>query len=177
MPGPETAFPLDEPNQLFRGGPSGFREVTSEAGAAFAASFVTRGALHGDLDNDGDTDLVFTNNAGPARVLRNDLGNRNGWVGATLLVGKRPDHGAVLELKIDGRTLLRRGHTDGGYASSNDPRILVGVGDASRIGSITVTWSDGAREAFPPSRLGVGAYRELVRGTGDSTTRAPEGAP
>ncbi|MEM9408752.1 MAG: CRTAC1 family protein [Acidobacteriota bacterium] len=173
-----NAFPLDEPNQLFRGGSAGYEEVTERAGAGFAASHVSRGALLGDVDNDGDTDLVFTNNSGPARLLRNDVADGATWLGARLLRAGRVDHGALLRVTVDGRQRLRRAHTDGGYAAANDPRILVGAGaGAGKISKIRVVWSDGAVEDFPPGALVVGAYRDLLRGEGTPQGGDAAGSP
>lgn len=66
-------FPLGQPNQLFHNtGKSTFEEVSLQAGEAFQLLEVSRGAAFGDLDNDGDTDVLITNNYGPARLLLND---------------------------------------------------------------------------------------------------------
>src|SRR4030095_5787363 len=54
-----------------------FESVTARAGAAFQQPAVARGAAYADVDNDGDLDLLITASNGPARLLRNDGGNRN----------------------------------------------------------------------------------------------------
>ena len=98
-------FPLHEINQLFRNTGNGkFEEVTARAGAVFRLSEVSRGALFGDLDNDGDTDVIVTNNNGPARLLLNNIGNRNqlGWIAA------RRRQAAARHARRAGRRLPRR---------------------------------------------------------------------
>ena len=132
-------FPLHQTKQLFRNLSGGrFEEVTSRAGDAFGHSDVGRGAAFGDLDNDGDTDVVVSNNNGPAQLLVNNVGNRRHWLG----VVARP--GARVEIRRKaGGSLWRRAHTDGSYASSNDPRVLVGLGDSSERPTVRVTWPDG----------------------------------
>ena len=92
----------------------------------------------GDLDNDGDTDVVVSNNNGPAQLLLNNVGNRRHWLG----VITRP--GARIEVRRKtGPSLWRRARTDGSYASSNDPRVLVGLGDSAERPTLRVTWPDG----------------------------------
>ena len=169
----QNDFPLDEPNQLFRNDGDGrFVDITSEAGEALQASRISRGALLGDLDNDGDVDVVVTNNAGPARVLDNRRGHHNDWVGLRLLTGSpgRSALGALVWL-IDGEgndtfPALRRAQSEGGYASANDPRLLLGLGQ--RTGGepvrVKVEWPDGSTETFGP--VARGRYHDLRQGHG-----------
>jgi hypothetical protein len=145
-------YPLGQPNQLFHNtGRGTFSDVSARAGTSFQLTEVSRGAAFGDLDNDGDTDVVITNSNGPARVLLNTLGHRSGWAGLRL-VGRtmsRDMLGALVEVvTTDPRTLLRRAHTDGGYLSAHDPRVLVGLGTA-RVTEVRVRWPSGATERWP----------------------------
>ena len=131
----------------------------------FQIAEVGRGLAAGDLDNDGSTDLVLSNNNGPLRVVLNKAGSQKPWVGLRLLTGKRDAYGAKVEIRRQGaQTLWRRVRADGSYLSANDPRILVGLGDAPRIDSLTVHWPDGRSEGFaaPPLRQ----YSTLVEGGG-----------
>ncbi len=115
--------------------------------------------------------MVVSNNNGPARVLINQTGNRNPWLGLRLLTGDqagkpgRDALGARVELRRPGKPILwRRARSDGSYASANDPRVLFGLGDSSPIERLIVHWPSGKVEAFkdvPP-----GAYTTLREGTG-----------
>ncbi len=181
-------FPLHQTNQLFhnlgpnagnkspRRGANGtirFAEVTDTAGETFAVSEVSRGALFGDLDNDGDTDLVVTNNSGPARLLINQVGSDRHWLGLRLVGGKqrRDMLGARVAVYREGKPpLWRRSRTDGSYASANDPRVLIGLGDDPAVSKVEVHWPDGSVEAW--ADLPVDAYSELVQGSGK--TAGPE---
>lgn len=155
-------YPLHQPNQLFRNlGNGRYREVTAEAGPAFDVSLVSRGAAFGDLDEDGDTDVVVTNNSGPARILLNRVGAEAGWLGLRLLTadGKRDAYGARVVLEGE-RPLLRRSRADGSYASSNDPRILFGLGaEAAGRVSVRVIWPDGSEASW--ADLKTGRYHVL----------------
>jgi hypothetical protein len=162
-------YPLHQPNQLFRNlGDGSFREVTDEAGAVFALSEVSRGAGFGDLDNDGDTDIVVVNNNGPVRLLRNEVGARNHWLGLRLLDRNGRDAlGTRAELRLaDGRRLWRRVRTDGSYASANDPRILFGLGPNPKIESLRVHWLGGKVETWRD--LPLDDYLVLREGEGRS---------
>lgn len=144
-------FPLGQPDQLFRNtGKGTFVEVLDEAGPGFQLLEVGRGAASGDIDNDGDTDVLVTNNNGPARLYLNEVGNRNHWLGLRL-VGKtgRDMFGAKVEIVISkDRVLRRRVRTDGSYLSANDPRVLAGLGAIDRVQSVRVRWPDGTSEEF-----------------------------
>jgi hypothetical protein len=144
-------FPLGQPDQLFRNtGKGSFVEVVDEAGPAMQLLEVGRGAAFGDVDNDGDTDVLVTNNNGPARLYLNELGSRNHWLGLRL-IGKsgRDMLGAKVEIVVSkDRVLRRRVRTDGSYLSGNDPRVLAGLGAAQRVQLVRVRWPDGTREEF-----------------------------
>ena len=163
---PLDPYPLQQRKQLFHNlGNGRFEETTVSAGAVFQIAEVGRGLAAGDLDNDGSTDLVLSNNNGPLRVVLNKAGSQKPWVGLRLLTGKRDAYGAKVEIRRQGaQTLWRRVRADGSYLSANDPRILVGLGDAPRIDSLTVHWPDGRSEGFaaPPLRQ----YSTLVEGGG-----------
>jgi len=170
-------FPYEQPNQLFENlGDGRYREVTAEAGAPFQLSEVSRGALFGDLDNDGDIDLVITQNQGPARVLLNQVGQDRPWLGLRLLTGDpgRDALGARVELHRKGLSIqVRRVRTDGSYASANDPRVLFGLGDpasleAHPVERVRVRWPGGRVEDFPAPghEVAVGRYTELREGAG-----------
>jgi len=141
-------FPLVQPKQLFRNtGKASFVEVIDPE---LQTPEVSRGAALGDVDNDGDTDVLVTNNNGPARLFLNQVGNRNNWVGLRL-VGKsgRDMLGAQVEVVVSANNVLRRRvRTDGSYLTANDPRVLVGVGSARRVQSVRVRWPDGTVEEF-----------------------------
>jgi enediyne biosynthesis protein E4 len=150
-------FPLGQPDQIFRNtGKGGFVEVVNEAGPEFQLLETGRGAAFGDVDNDGDTDVLVVNNNGRARLFLNEVGNRNHWLGLRL-VGKngRDMLGAQVEIVIaKDRVLRRRVRTDGSYLSANDPRVLVGLGAATRVQTVRVRWPDGTVEEFKDVSLG-----------------------
>jgi hypothetical protein len=170
--------PYAQPDQLFRNLGSGrFSEV--EAGAAFRVPRVSRGAAFGDVDNDGDTDVLVVDADTPVRLLVNETGSRNPWLGLRL-VGKpagakaeRDLLGARIEVLRKGApSLWRRSATDGSYASASDPRVLVGLGAASEVMGVRVVWPDGLAESFPPPPLRT--YTTLVRGSGKPAPVAPK---
>jgi hypothetical protein len=145
-------FPLHQPNQLFRNVGNGrFEDVTQRAGKVFELSEVSRGASFGDVDNDGDVDVLVANNSGRPRLLINNVGNRAHWLGLRL-VGEhvaRDMLGAQVGIfRNDRPTLWRRARADGSYASANDPRVLVGLGDSEEIRKVQVVWPSGRVEEW-----------------------------
>ncbi len=179
---PTDPFPLHERNQLFRNLGAGqsaasparppswgaFEEVTAGAGAVFELSEVSRGAAFGDVDNDGDVDVLLTNNNGPARLLINHVGQSNRWVGLRLVGGQgegRDMLGArVAVFRNQGPPLWRRARADGSYASANDPRVLVGLGDQTTVPRIRVVWPSGRVEDW--TDVAVGRWITLKEGSG-----------
>jgi enediyne biosynthesis protein E4 len=157
-------FPLRQRNQLYRNDRGRrFTEVTDRAGAAFVPLHVARGVASGDLDNDGDTDLAVFNNSGPLRVLRNDVGQRQHWLGVRVLDGRRDALHARVALA--GRKESRAGRriqVDGSYATASDPRVIFGLADDSSAKSVRVDWPDGRSGEFKD--LAVDRYWTLEQG-------------
>jgi hypothetical protein len=144
-------FPLKMLNQLYRNtGDGRFADVSAEAGEPFTLLDVSRGAAFGDIDNDGDEDVLVGTANGPTRLFINNIGNRNHWLGLRLVgVGGRDMIGARVSIaRSGGPTLWRRARSDGSYASANDPRVLVGLGDSTMPVTVRVQWPDGKMEEW-----------------------------
>lgn len=149
-------FPYHQRNQLFHNNAGVYEEVSDSAGKVFALSEVSRGAAFGDLDNDGDVDIVISNCNGPARVLINQTGNRNHWLGVRLegVTATRDGMGAMVAVLRRGRPpLWRRCSTDGSYLSASDIRVYFGLGSGddlkqAPLESVLVAWPGGKRERW-----------------------------
>jgi hypothetical protein len=164
-------FPLRQRKQLLRNlGNGEFEDVTARAGAVFQMSTVSRGAAFGDIDNDGDTDIIVGSNNGPLQLLINEVGRRNHWIGVRALTQAA---GAALKDAVgarvgitrgDGSTIWRRVRSEGSYASSNDPRALVGLGSASKAVKVRIVWPDGKSEEWTDQA--VDRYTTFTEGSG-----------
>ncbi len=164
--------PLHQTNQLFVNlGNGRFKEVTQQAGKVFGLSEVSRGAAFGDVDNDGDTDILVGNNNGPARLLINNIGNHNHWLGLRLLdTSGREALGAKVVVSRPGvKSVWRRVRTDGSYGSANDPRVLVGLGQSTKVNAIRIHWVSGRTEEW--SATALNRYSTLQEGGGKEVTK------
>lgn len=160
-------FPYGERNSLFLNLRNGrFDDVTNQAGAAFNLSEVSRGAAFGDLDNDGDTDIVVSNNSGPVRLFINEIGQRVHWLGLDLRQeGSRTAIGTRVEVtRSTEPAVWRRVRSDGSYASASDPRVLVGLGQSSELPAVRVFWPSGRVELWPD--VEIDRYMTLIEGQG-----------
>ena len=163
--------PLRQKNQLLINDSGSFVELSDAGLDQFEE--VSRGAAKGDLDNDGDVDIVVSNNAGPIRIHQNQtnrlikseahppvLKMENHWLGLTIQEGHALAVGSVVRLNIETPTRFVN-QTDGSYASASDPRLIIGLGEVTQPQTVVVQWSDGAIQVF--SNLAVDQYHTLIR--------------
>ena len=159
-------------NQLLKNrGTRSFEEVSAAAGPAFAHADVSRGAAFGDIDNDGDVDVVVTANNGPVRLLVNQAARKNHWLQVRLQQpsGNRFGLGARAGIERAGKApLWRRMKTDGSYLSASDARVHFGLGDGDKIAALIVEWPDGHRERW--TDVAVGRLTTYRRGGGQPIT-------
>ena len=160
-------FPYDQKKLLFHNlGNGRFEQVAGQAGSAFGLSESGRGAAFGDVDNDGDLDVLIGNDTGPLQLLINNIGNRRHWLGIKLVGASGRDMlGArVAVMRTDGPTLWRRARADGSYGSASDPRVLVGLGMSTERPRLRVRWPDGRQEEW--SDVEIDRWTILKQGTG-----------
>lgn len=122
-----------------------FRLATRDAGPYFDGKHVGRGAAFGDVDNDGDIDILVNHKDGPGALLRNDSPAKHHWVRLKLQGTKsnRDAIGAKIELTVGGRTLHRQRKGGCSMLSANDPRVTVGVGSYEEVDTLVVRWPSG----------------------------------
>ena len=158
-------YPFQQANLLLRNQDGKkFIDVTASGGPALQMEEVSRGAAFGDVDNDGDTDILITNNNGPARLLLNQVGSGKPSLTVQLSGGAWLNARVGL-IRKGAPTLWRRAHSAYSYLSASDPRVLFATGDRSPE-QLQVEWPDGHLESFPV-QAGARVIR-LKRGTGQS---------
>jgi hypothetical protein len=126
-------------------------------GEAFERSWAGRGAAFGDLDNDGDIDVVVSNVGQKAYVLRNDGGNLNNWIRIETVGKKSNRDGIGSRVKVvsaSGLTQYFTVNTAVGYLSASDKRLLVGLGSDSSAKLIEIRWTSGIVQKFENVKAG-----------------------
>ncbi|MBI5915190.1 MAG: CRTAC1 family protein [Bacteroidetes bacterium] len=141
-----------------KGKKEGFFEVSSVSGEVFGEEFVGRGAAFGDYDNDGDVDIFIVNNGGPAKLLRNEGGNKNNWLEVRLegVKSNVSAIGATLRLVTKESAQVQQAGAQGSYCSQNSLVQHFGLGQASRIDTLDITWPTGKKQRFldlPPNKI------------------------
>jgi hypothetical protein len=155
-----------EPLLLFENTGRGFKNVGAQSGAVFDKTFSGRGMAIGDFDNDGDLDVLISNNGEAPLLLRNDGGNRNNWLGLQL-VGTKSNPaavGVVITWQAGGVKRSRLKTAGGSYLASQDPREILGLGRATKIDSVEIRWPSGRLDKL--TNLPINSYIKVVEGEG-----------
>jgi hypothetical protein len=148
------------------------KEVGLLSGRGFATETVGRTLVAGDIDNDGDVDLLVTNNGQPADLVRNDGGNRNNAV-LVRVIGKESNRdgiGTRIRATTGARTQVREVKAGSSYLGQNDVRVHFGLNRATRIDRLEVRWPSGRVEVI--QNIPANHIVTLVEGEG-ATTHTP----
>ena len=157
-----------QPAQLFWNrsslqGPSFVPVPPERAGEDLFKPIVGRGSAYADIDGDGDLDVVLTQVNGPPLLLRNDQQLGHHWLRLKLIGGQsnRDAIGAWVRVRVDGRTLSQQVMPTKGYLSQSELVLTFGLGAASRVDSVEITWPGGAVQKVAPVRIdAVNVVRE-----------------
>ena len=147
---------------LMRNTGKGFFDISATAGAPFKNRIAARGAAFGDIDNDGDTDIIIGVTDGAPVILRND-GTRNNWIGFEL-TGARANTTAlgarITVTDATGRRQIADISNAGSYLASNDGRALFGIGMAASIRSVEIRWMGGKTQML--TATGINRYHKIA---------------
>jgi hypothetical protein len=158
----------EEPMLLFRNTGNGFENVSKQSGPIFSRLIAGRGLAVGDFDNDGSVDVLVAVGDSAPILLRNNAGRENHWLGVRL-VGRKSNIDAV-----GAKVTYRSGDFQrdcykfggGGYLAAHDPRLVLGLGQRTKVDWLDVKWPQpgGATERF--TNLPLDRYITIVEGEG-----------
>ena len=144
-----------QPNQLLDNRGSRFELLLPSDGDSLGSAKVSRGSAIADYDNDGDLDILVTNLDDRPTLLRNDVGNRQNWLGVEL-VGRESNRGGIgarLHLAAGGKVQVRDIISGSSFLSGEDPRAHFGLGQIEMVDSLRVCWPSGAVQVLKNLRI------------------------
>jgi hypothetical protein len=151
---------------LFRNDAARFTEIGRQAGAGFASQTIARGLASGDIDNDGDLDLLVTNNGAAVELLRHGGADATNAV-LIRLIGTRSNRsgiGARLRFITGTVTHVREIKAGSSYLGQSDLRVHVGLGSAAQVDRLEIRWPGGAVETL--QRIAAGQVVTITEGKG-----------
>ena len=136
-------------NQLYRGENKRFTEITNGGGSGLREKLSSRGAAFGDIDNDGDIDIVICNSRERPSLLINETPNKNTWL-SLKLKGKKDPYalGARASVTAAGRTQVAEVRSGGSYVCQNDLRLHFGLAGSKKAEKIIIRWPGGNSSTF-----------------------------
>ncbi len=140
-----------QPDQLFGNNGQGFfTDVSKKLGRDFQIAKVGRGAACGDSDNDGDIDVLISNNNQTANLFRNDSGSHNNWLKIRAVGTKSNRDGIGARVKVVSGSLVQieEVRSAGSYLSANDLRLTFGLEKLNKIDSVEIRWPSGLTESY-----------------------------
>src|SRR5262245_49353836 len=161
-----------EPLLLFHSNGTKLENVSQTAGPVFTKSYPARGLAIGDYNNDGRIDVLIGNNGEAPVLLKNNAGDGNHWVGLKLqgTSCNRDAVGARLTWSVGGTVRRKMKNAGGSYLSAHDPREVIGLGTATKLDYLEITWPkpSGKKERFED--VPIDRYVTIVEGKGKIET-------